>query len=84
VLTARVADLDGSLEVDCSRLRFIDAAGMRGLLEAHETCQARGDTLVFVDAPPSVLRLLQLVQLDTVLNLRQDGLEPKAEASGER
>ena len=67
VVSERLAELDGDIQVDCSRLDFIDAAGLRVLLAAHRLCAARGNTLAVVDPSRRVRRLLDLTSLDTVL-----------------
>jgi anti-anti-sigma factor len=72
-LESELAGLDGDVELDCSGLEFIDAAGLAALLRAREACAAGGWTLVLVDPGPAVDRLLQLVELDTVLLIRRNG-----------
>ena len=67
LVSERLAELDGDIEVDCSRLDFIDAAGLRVLLTAHGVCAARGNKLVVVDPSRRVRRVLDLTSLDTVL-----------------
>ena len=67
LLSERLAQLDGDIEVDCSRLDFIDAAGLRALLTAHGICAARGNTLVVVHPSRQVSRVLNLTSLDAVL-----------------
>lgn len=69
VLTA----LDGDVELHCSGLRFIDAAGLSAVVRAHEACAECGHELVVVDPSKAVLRLLRIVELDKVLHLRRDG-----------
>jgi anti-anti-sigma factor len=71
-----VAQLDCDVELDCSGLDFIDAAGLRALDKARETCAARGRTLVLVDPSPAVRRLLRMVDLDAPFLIR-----PAKEAS---
>jgi anti-anti-sigma factor len=70
-LASALAGLDGDVELDCSRLDFIDAAGLRAFQTAHEACAARGCTLVLVDASPAVDRLLRMVELDALFLRRQ-------------
>jgi anti-anti-sigma factor len=73
-LLSVLARLDGDVELDCSGLTFIDAAGLGTLVKAHEACAARGARLVVVDPSRAVTRLLRLVGLDTVLHVRsRDG-----------
>lgn len=71
LLHSALAGLDGDVELDCSNLEFIDAAGLGAFLEAHEACAARGCKLVLMNPSAAVERLLRLVELDTVLLVRQ-------------
>ena len=75
-LTTVLASLDGNLELDCSQLSFIDAAGLRALQDAHHARAARGATLVITNPSRLLLRLIGLLGLDTVLEVRAlgDGL----------
>lgn len=70
-LESVLAGLDGDVDLDCSSLDFIDAAGLRAFQEAHEGCAARGCTLALVNPSPAVDRLLGLVELDTLFLIRQ-------------
>jgi anti-sigma B factor antagonist len=72
-LQSVLAGLDGDVELDCSGVDFIDAAGLRVLQIAHEGCSARGSKLVLADPSPAVERLLRIVELDAVLLVRQGG-----------
>ena len=73
-LLSALARLDGGIELDCSGLTFIDAAGLGALVKAHRACAARGGRLIVVDPSRAVIRLLRLVELDTVLHVRsRDG-----------
>lgn len=70
-LVSTLERLRGDVDVDCSGLEFIDAAGLGALVRAHRACAARGARLAVVDPSPAVVRLLRLVRLDTVLHLRR-------------
>ena len=70
-LLSTLERLHGDVDVDCSGLEFIDAAGLGALVRAHRACAARGARLAVVDPSPAVVRLLRLVRLDTVLHLRR-------------
>jgi anti-anti-sigma factor len=70
-LASVLAGLDGDVELDCSRLDFIDAAGLRAFQTAREACAARGCKLVLVDASPAVDRLLRMVELEALFLRRQ-------------
>lgn len=70
-LASVLAGLDGDVELDCSCLTFIDAAGLRAFQEARAGCGARGCRLVLVDPSPAVDRLLRMLDLDTFFLIRQ-------------
>jgi anti-anti-sigma factor len=72
-LHSALAGLDGDVQLDCSGLEFIDAAGLGAFLKAREACSARGCKLVLVNPSAAVDRLLRLVELDAVLLVRQGG-----------
>jgi anti-anti-sigma factor len=72
-LLSALAHLDGDVDLDCSGVDFIDAAGLGAFVTAHQQCAARGAQLVVVDPSPVVVRLLHMVELDTVLHVRRDG-----------
>jgi anti-sigma B factor antagonist len=72
-LVSALADLDGDVYLDCSGVDFIDAAGLGAFVRAHRQCAARGTQLVVVDPSRTVLRLLHMVELDTVLHIRRNG-----------
>ncbi len=65
-----LAGVDGDLVIDCSGLTFIDCAGLRVLLGAHQAREAAGAHLILVDPAPCLTRLLELAQLDTVFTVR--------------
>jgi anti-anti-sigma factor len=69
-----LACLDGDVELDCSGVDFIDAAGLGAFVRAHQQWSARGAKLIVVDPNPVVVRLMQMVDLDTVLHVRRDGV----------
>ena len=69
-LSLVLADQDGDVELDCSGLEFIDAAGVGAIVRAHQSYEARGAKLVLVDPSKPVVRVLRLVDLDTVLHIR--------------
>lgn len=70
-LESVLAGLDGDVDLDCSCLDFIDAAGLRAFQKARVGCAARGCKLVLVDPSPAVVRLLRMVELDSLFPIRQ-------------
>jgi anti-anti-sigma factor len=75
-LLSALACLDGDVELDCSGVDFIDAAGLGAFVRVHQQCSARGAKLVVVDPNRAVLRLMQMVELDTELHIRRNGAAP--------
>jgi anti-anti-sigma factor len=69
-LESVLVGLDGDVELDCSRLDFIDAAGLRTFQNAHAACTARGCKLVLVDPSPAVDRLMRALELDAMFLIR--------------
>ena len=63
------------LLLDFRGLTFMDVAGLRVVLAAHARAERRGHELAIVRGSPIVERLLQLLELDTVLNLIDDPAE---------
>jgi len=70
-LESVLAGLDGDVDLDCSGLDFIDAAGLRAFEKARMGCAARGCTLALVDPSPAVVRVLRMVELDSLFLIRQ-------------
>lgn len=65
--------------IDASGIRLCDAAGLRGLLRAHDVAVRRGASLV-VERPGRMLsRLIALVRLDGLGELR---VEPEEALAG--
>ena len=58
---------DGDVELDCSGLRFIDAAGLGLLVQLDNECRARGATLLIINPSRCVTRLMELTGLDSLL-----------------
>ncbi|GII34369.1 STAS domain-containing protein [Planotetraspora mira] len=56
------------LELDMSRVPFIDCSGLRVLIAAKERLAKEGGTLVLSDVTPRVERLLSILCLDHRLN----------------
>jgi anti-anti-sigma factor len=72
-LLSALACLNGDVELDCSGVDFIDAVGLGAFVRAHQQCAAGGAQLVVLDPSRAVLRLMQMVELDTELHIRRNG-----------
>ncbi len=70
---ARLAGVDGDVELDCAGLTFIDSAGISLFVEIHHACVARGAKLTVVNAPRCVTRLLALTGVDRLFDVRSEG-----------
>ena len=61
------------LELDLAHVTFLDCAGVRTLLWAHEHMRDRGGSMIILRPSSLVLRLLRLLELDQCLVIRQSG-----------
>ena len=59
---------DGDVELDCSGLGFIDAAGLGLFVELDAECRARSAQLLIINPSRCVIRLLELTGLDSLLS----------------
>lgn len=55
--------------LDLGTVTFIDARGLRVLLEATTTARARGVVLAIIECPPCLSRLMKLTNTDGLLNV---------------
>jgi anti-anti-sigma factor len=64
-------EIDGSgmLVLDLRDLRFVDSAGLRVILVAHERSQQRGQAFALSRGPAQVDRLLSIAGLDEHLRI---------------
>ena len=65
-LRAELARVSGPLDIDCSRLEFIDLAGLRVLVQAA----ASHGQVTLHNAPPLLVKLAELAGWDDVLRIR--------------
>jgi stage II sporulation protein AA (anti-sigma F factor antagonist) len=65
----------GEFRLDIGGLTFMDSTGAQGLMHAHNRVEALGRRLVIVSPTHAVRRVLDLMGLDQVLDVR-DGDEP--------
>ena len=61
--------IDGDVEIDCSGLSFVDAAGLGLFVELDAECRARHAKLLVINPSRCVVRLLELTGLDSVLTV---------------
>ena len=55
------------IEIDLSRVTFVDSKGLSALLESHREAGSRDMTLRVVNPQPTVARLFRITGVDTVL-----------------
>jgi anti-anti-sigma factor len=77
VLRECFARIDGSIEVDCSGLDFVDAQGLGIFVTAHARCQRTHATFVLVEPTRSLLKLLRITDLDARLDVRFNAGPPR-------
>ena len=74
-LGAEIADGEGDFVLDVSGLAALDATGLGVLVGAHRRAQRAGRTLVLLDPPAFVGRLLLRTRLDKVLRVLRTELD---------
>jgi len=67
-----------NLTVDCSRIKYIDAIGLAGLLRAHQACRDAGGKLTLVHVNEGIIKIFRILGLDQQVNLK-----PKKSRSGQ-
>jgi anti-anti-sigma factor len=72
----------GPLDLDLSQLEFIDASGLRVLVQAHKHAAQRGRTLGLANVPAKVARVLHLGGIAGLFAPR--ALNPQAELNIQR
>ena len=65
--TQMLGDGARSLVLDCQHVTFIDSAGLRAMIDAHNRALAEGGTVTVRRPTAITFRLLQITALDTVL-----------------
>ena len=75
-MRTRLDALEGDVAVDCRALTFIDVAGLRALVAAHRSGDARGAKLSIVNPAPCLVRLLGLTGFDKELDVCSEGSVP--------
>jgi anti-anti-sigma factor len=76
------------LVVDCTRLTFMSASGLRVLVEVDEALRANGGCLTLVQVPPSVRRIIEIAGLTDLIDLPRatgaDRGQERRTANGDR
>jgi anti-anti-sigma factor len=66
-VSALTRDGLAGIEIDLSRVTFVDSKGLSALLESHREAGSRDMTLRVVNPQPAVARLFRITGVDTVL-----------------
>ena len=69
---ARLAGVNGDVELDGAGLTFIDASGLRLFVAIQACCRARGARLSIVNPSRCVIRLVDLTGLAATLDVRTE------------
>ena len=68
-LLHRLNTIRGDVELDCSRLTFLDCNGLDALIGAHRGCEARGDRMTISGVSGVCLRVIRMARADSLLHL---------------
>jgi anti-anti-sigma factor len=71
----------GEFWLDLSDLTFMDSTGARAIAHAHDRAASLGGRLVVLSPTPAVCRVLNLMGLDQVMDIRDGASPPRNTAS---
>jgi anti-sigma B factor antagonist len=57
------------VEVDMAGVEFVDSSGLRVLIEAHQSAEARGGSVTLARPSTAVVRLLEISGVNEYLNV---------------
>jgi anti-anti-sigma factor len=77
-LESRIAEQSPSLLLDMSGIKSMSSAGIGILIRLLTRCQQLGGSLAVFAVPDVVLRVVQVVQLEAILNVCADAPEARA------
>jgi anti-anti-sigma factor len=80
VLGPYIFRLGVSLNLD--KTSYVDSSGISWLISINKQFQAAGGRLVLHSLPPSVRQVIELMKLQTVLTLADDGVEAQKKLAG--
>lgn len=69
VATAIAESPEGRLLIDLAGVEFVDSSGLRVLIEAHQSRQEAGRSLVLANPSPVVTRLFDIAGVDGYLEI---------------
>ena len=68
---------DGELALDLSALQFMDSTGAKSLMCAHDKAVSLGTRLVILSPTRPVRRVLELMGLDRVIDVKDGATPPR-------
>ncbi len=68
-LSKAITASKGTLTIDCSRIKQIDAVGAAVLLQARHTCREAGGSLVLAHLKNDIEKLFKILGLDSPFDL---------------
>ena len=71
---------DGELCLDLSGLKFMDSSGAQAVIHAHHKAVSLGTRLVILSPAPVVRRVLELLGLDGVMDIKDGAPPPRRSA----
>ena len=69
-LEARLKPLEGEVRLECAGLSFIDSRGLSLFVDTHRRLAERGGRLVLAHLAPNCRRVIELMKLDQLLELK--------------
>ena len=76
-----ICDREPAVTVDLRRVGFLDCLGLRFVVHRHETSEARGERIDFIQGPSAVRRVFELTDTLERLAFVDLGRQPAAVAS---
>jgi anti-anti-sigma factor len=58
--------------LDLSDVKYVDSSGLSAVLTANRLCKAANGTFVMTNVQPTVKKLIEISQLDTILTILQN------------
>ena len=71
-LQSAVSEGKYKLVLEMAEIRYINSAGLRTLVQLHKRLKRQGGSLTIVNPPDNVIRLFDLVGLDTIFDIHFD------------
>jgi anti-sigma B factor antagonist len=69
-LEARLKPLEGDVRLECAELSFIDSRGLSLFVDTQRRLAERGGRLVLAHLAPNCRRVIELMKLDDLLELK--------------